>query len=119
MRCLDCGKEHDGPGERCRECDSEQQVTVLTPGERERFQGVTIQQDDETGEEHYRETGRREAPRVHVRYIQMQGGSFWSRLLLILAVIAFLAALLFVALPIMLVVIAVVVVASFLVRLLR
>lgn len=118
MRCPDCGKEIDASSQRCNSCENMQHVTVLTPGEREQFQGVTINQEEEPGKD-YQYTSYGPNHRVHVRQIHVRGSSFWSRLLIALMVMAFLAALVFVALPIVLVVIAVIVLVSFVIRLLN
>lgn len=120
MHCLDCGKEiNDSPTQRCPDCENTHQVTVLSPGEREQFQGVTINQDEEPGREDYQYTSYGPNHRVHVRQIHVHGSSFWSRILIALTIMAFLAALVFVALPIVLVVVAVFAVISFIIRLLR
>lgn len=119
MRCLDCGKEIDDSCQRCPDCENMHQVTVLSPGEREQFEGVTINQEDETGREDHQYTSYGPNHRVHVRQIHVHGSSFWSRMLIALTVMAFLAALVFVALPIVLVVIAVIAVVSFVIKLLN
>lgn len=121
MRCCpECGKERDASVEKCPYCEQELQITVLSPQERETFQGVTINQDtDEGREENYQYTGYGPNHRVHIRHVHVSGGSFWSKLLIALTIMAFLAALVFVALPLVFVVVAIVAVVSFIMRLLK
>jgi hypothetical protein len=105
----------------CSNCDRNRSVTVLTPEEREGFQGVTINQEQERQENGYYEyssTGPNH--RVHVRQVHFNSGTgFLSRLFIVLAILAFLAALVLVALPLAVIVIGVVAVISFIIRMMR
>ncbi|MCX7780653.1 MAG: zinc ribbon domain-containing protein [Negativicutes bacterium] len=123
MHCSDCGKEKGDHANACPHCGYAPNITVLSPEEREQFQGVTIEQNERQEERrangYYEYTSTGPNHRVHVRHISFDstGGGFWSRILIILAVLGFIAALLFVALPLALIVIAVAALASLVIKL--
>ena len=120
MRCPDCGKEMNGHECQCPDCGSKQpHVSVLTPQERETFQGITINQDQGEEDRNYQESGSRASHRVHIKQVHLGGGGFLNRLLITLAIMAFLAALVFVALPLVLAVIAAVLIISFIMRMFK
>ncbi len=97
MVCPVCGQEippHEAECPHCRE--GEGRVKVLTPAERENFQGVTL------GEEPVEEgRGRRYqygggGQRVYVRHVSFGGGSsLWTKLI----VLAIAGVVIFVVLP--------------------
>jgi len=115
MRCPKCGAEMDPDSSICSRCATETvEVKVLRPDERDDFNGLTIQQGGEA--EHtteFREETpgnyeyRNEGPghRVYVRQVSFgsQSMGFLTKLLIV-AVILFL---IFVALPVALIVLAV------------
>lgn len=48
MRCMICGKNLDGAGPNCSECDGkESEIKVLSPDERDNFHGLTILQGND------------------------------------------------------------------------
>jgi hypothetical protein len=111
MRCAKCGEEIIENEKECRKCEGlEQDVRVLSPDERDRFKGLTIQQ----GQESPPESGRggsyeysNEGPghRVYVRQVSFGSSSMgWIAKLLLLLFFLFI---LFIALPVALVTIAV------------
>jgi hypothetical protein len=91
LKCPSCGRDIAPPDTDCRFCaDREGQVTVLTPSERENFQGVTLDSGptgERGGEESYSYESRGPHHRVYVRRVSFGGGtSLWTKLV-ILAVI--------------------------------
>ena len=116
MRCSKCGGELDAEGF-CQSCTAgEPEIKVLSPDERDDFHGLTLQQGDDPykQQEHFQSEGqagnyeyRSEGPghRVYVR--QVSWGSQSTSLLTKLAIAAVILFLLFVALPIALVIVAV------------
>lgn len=92
MKCPTCGREIAPPDTECPNCaDREAQVKVLTPAERENFQGVTLDSDptgERSGEGSYSYESRGPHHRVYVRGVSFGGGktSLWTKLV-ILAVI--------------------------------
>ena len=115
MRCPKCGDEMD-TADTCKKCaDGEPELTILTPDERDEFRGLTIQQGNERDQgpdyPQWPDDGgysyRSEGPghRVYVRQVSFGSQSTgWLTKLIIAAVLLFL---LFVALPLALIVIAV------------
>ena len=114
MRCPKCGAEMENDSSICGRCVAETvEVKVLRPDERDDFNGLTIQQggeaDNTTG---FREETpgnyeyRSEGPghRVYVRQVSFGSHMGFLTKLLIVAVILFLV---FVALPVALIVLAV------------
>ena len=114
MRCPKCGAAMDNDSSICSRCAAETgEVKVLRPDERDDFNGLTIQQDgdadnttgvrEETpGNYEYRSEGP--GHRVYVRQVSFGSHMGFLTKLLIVAVILFLV---FVALPIALIVLAV------------
>ena len=115
MQCPKCGGETDAAGF-CKSCaGGEPEITVLSPDERDDFHGMTIQQGNERepgpdypqwpadGNQEYRSEGP--GHRVYVRQVSFGSQSTsWLTKLVIAAVIGFL---LFVALPVALIILAV------------
>lgn len=115
MRCPNCGAEMENDGGVCNRCAAEAtEVKVLSPDERDDFTGMTIQQGGGAGDK----TGFREEPsgnyeyrsegpghRVYVR--QVSFGTHPVGLLTKLLVVAGILFLIFVALPVALLVVAV------------
>ena len=115
MQCSKCGSETDAAGF-CKSCaGDEPEIKVLSPDERDDFHGLTIQQGNERepspdypqwppdGNQEYRSEGP--GHRVYVR--QVSFGSNATSLLTKLVIAAVIVFLLFVALPIALVIVAV------------
>ena len=114
MRCPKCGGEMETNGSICNHCAAETgEVKVLRPDERDDFNGLTIQQGGESenatgfkeetpGNYEYRSEGP--GHRVYVRQVSFGSHMGFLTKLLIVAVILFLV---FVALPIALIVLAV------------
>jgi hypothetical protein len=100
MSCIHCGAETN-PGENiCTKCKQYQEVTVLSPDERENFHGLTIEQDPNGQEYYHRENGESD-PRVFVRQFSFNSGK-GSLLLKLLLGAGFLAVIIL-ALPIALI----------------
>ena len=114
MRCPKCGAEMEPDSSICSRCATETvEVKVLRPDERDDFHGLTIQQGGEAehttefreetpGNYEYRSEGP--GHRVYVRQVSFGSHMGFLTKLLIVAVILFLV---FVALPIALIVLAV------------
>lgn len=114
MRCPKCGGEMETDSSICSRCAAEtSEVKVLRPDERDDFNGLTIQQGGESdnatgfreetpGNYEYRSEGP--GHRVYVRQVSFGSHMGFLTKLLIVAVILFLV---FVALPIALIVLAV------------
>ncbi len=114
MRCPKCGGEMETDSSICSRCAAETgEVKVLRPDERDDFNGLTIQQGGESenatgfkeetpGNYEYRSEGP--GHRVYVRQVSFGSHMGFLTKLLIVAVILFLV---FVALPIALIVLAV------------
>ncbi len=88
MKCPTCGREtapHETGCQYCREGDG--QVKVLTPAERENFQGITL--DDGPAQEDSRYRYERGGPRqrVYVRHFSLGGKSSLVTKLVLLAVV--------------------------------
>ncbi len=100
MKCPTCGRDMEN-AESCPYCrDSGGEVKVLTPAERENFQGVTLDSgpgpDEERREGSYKYESRGPHHRVYVRQVNLGGGMSLLTKLLIVAVIG---VVLFVILP--------------------
>lgn len=93
MQCSKCGTQFEGDSQFCPNCQPA--VRVLTPEERENFEGMTIQDTEYrgNGDRDYSGTGRR----VYVKHIQLGPGGLLGRIILGLVV----AGLIVVALPFM------------------
>ena len=114
MRCPKCGGEMETDSSICSRCAAETgEVKVLRPDERDDFNGLTIQQGGESenatgfkeetpGNYEYRSEGP--GHRVYVRQVSFGSHMGFLTKLLIVAVILFLV---FVALPVALIVLAV------------
>lgn len=114
MRCAKCGEAIIGSEEKCKICEGlEQDIRVLSPDERDRFKGLTIQQGQETPSDPDRDGSyeyRNEGPghRVYVRQVSFGSSSMgWIAKLLLLLFFLFV---LFIALPVALVSIAIVII---------
>ena len=122
MGCANCGSEFDDNLDNCPECNSSRNVTVLTPEERENFSGVTISQEEEKKQDGYYEyTHSRPGQRVHIRQVSFDSSKHgaWGKLAIGLAVLAVIAGLFLVALPIVLFFIVGIGLVSFVLKLLR
>ena len=109
MRCPKCSEEFAGTGPICNRCvTAAAEVKVLRPDERDDFQGLTIQQTDESANRgvYQNETNggnyeyRSEGPehRVYVRQVSLgsKPWGFLTKLLIAVLVLFFV----FVALPV-------------------
>lgn len=119
MKCAICGREL-GSEEKCQSCRPEpaQEVQILTPEERESFQGMTL--DDECAERtergYYHSDGQGARQRIYVRQVSFGSGmSIWTKLLIMLVI----GVLVFVVLPLAFFVIAGVSLAWLVLRFLR
>ncbi|MDR7867438.1 MAG: hypothetical protein RIN56_11515 [Sporomusaceae bacterium] len=88
MKCPTCGRDTASHETGCPYCrDSEAQVKVLTPAERENFQGVTLDDGPEDERrDRYDNAGQRQ--RVYVRHVSFGGKSSLLTKLVLLAVVA-------------------------------
>ena len=97
MRCDRCGEEVAPQDKECRKCgQSINEVKLLTPEERESFQGVTLE-DEGAEKQYYEYENKGRGHRVYVKQVSFgsRGMGLWTKLLLA-AVFAFL---IFVFLP--------------------
>ncbi|MDU4960537.1 MAG: hypothetical protein E6X17_07725 [Sporomusaceae bacterium] len=102
MRCAHCGYPLTDETANCPNCGKEPApVSVLSPQEREAFEGVTIEQDGNERKER-REGG---GQRVYFRQLHF-GGSSWSGLAALLIIALVIGAFLFFALPIIMLLLA-------------
>lgn len=90
MQCNTCGNQYDERGGTCPECHADSgKVQVLSPEERENFNGITIEQD--SGNEKNAKTG---SPFQKVFVFQSASGGTLLKLiigaLLLIAVVLFL-----------------------------
>lgn len=105
MRCT-CGAEVEPGKEKCAQCQSlEAKVQLLTPEERQHFQGVTIDQEGESAEEHSGSSGFHSGSRIYVKQVSFGSGTSLIVKLLIGAAIASLVV--FIAMPLALMLLAV------------
>lgn len=117
MKCAICGRELGGE-EKCQYCRPEpaQEVQILTPEERENFQGMTL--GDEATERnergYYQHDGA--GPRIYVKQVSFGSGtSIWTKLIIMLVLGVFV----FLVLPLAFFVIAGVSLAWLILRLIR
>ena len=88
MQCPKCKAEQPAQQDRCSQCGYQDvPVQVLTPNERENFQGMTIQDEEP-----------RQNPRIYVRQVHI-GSSGLTGLLLKLFLLAAVLIVVFVFLP--------------------
>ena len=117
MRCVHCGQDVGLQEKECPECGQLQaEIMVLTPREREEFQGITL--ENMSGEQQYDQYhSSGSTHRIYVRQFSLGSGkiSFWTKLLLA----AVFALLIFIVLPMAMVLIFVVSGAWIIARLLR
>lgn len=100
MQCPNCGATLGSEDTKCLHCGQTARVQILTPREREAFDGVTIDQESgENSDQEYRHTGR--GQRIFVRRVVFGGrnGGLWPTLLSLVGIALFVALLVFVALP--------------------
>jgi hypothetical protein len=97
MLCANCAKEIGPEEKECPNCGQPQgEVKVLTPEERENFQGITLGDAPEK-EGSYQYESRGPGHRIYVRQVSFGAGktSFWTKLI----IAAVLGVLIFVFLP--------------------
>jgi hypothetical protein len=98
MRCEQCGTEYSDACRACPKCGHSFEVAILTPEEREDFQGVTIEGSGREGERQADDPYEYHDPpkRVYVRNFNLNSGKggWLGRLIvgLIIAGVLFLAA---------------------------
>lgn len=99
MHCTVCGQETGSMTEsRCKNCRPEPDVQILTPEEREKFHGVTIDSDggrqDDGQQRHSTGTGQNQG--VYIRQVSFgSGGGLISKIV----IAAIIAAIIFFVLP--------------------
>lgn len=99
-RCFECGAEFKQGDEQCVVCNASlNQVRVMTSAEREKFTGMTIQQDGkaENGSS-YDESGSRS--KIYVRQVNFGGAGLLTKLIIGAGLVALV---MLVALPLILV----------------
>lgn len=106
MECVKCGRPLDEATGRCLYCDGqEEKVRVLTPEEKRSYDGVTI--DTETGEQAQARSGGRPhgggGRRIYIRKVDVSNSDWLTKLIVLAAVAAIAAFVLFVALPVALI----------------
>lgn len=100
MLCAYCGHSLAENDTKCTNCGNPvSPVSVLPPEEREAFNGLTIDQD--TGEQADGNTGntRRRQERVYFRHVHLGGKSIFSGIFTLVTIGFIIAAILFFALP--------------------
>lgn len=96
MRCVHCGYQMADDAANCPNCGKETApVSVLSPQEREAFDGVTIDQD---GSEQSKSSERRQQ-RVYFRQVRIGDGNGLSGFVTLLLVCLLVVAFLFFAMP--------------------
>lgn len=81
MRCVHCGFDIVDGAANCSNCgNAVSQVSVLSPRERESFDGVTIEQDGGERSERQEQQEYSQRQRVYVRQINLGGGNKLSGL---------------------------------------
>ncbi|MEN6412662.1 MAG: hypothetical protein ABFC84_07850 [Veillonellales bacterium] len=105
MRCP-CGAEVEPGKEKCAQCQAlEAKVQVLTPEEKQQFQGVTIEQEGESIGKNPGSSGFNSGSRIYVKQVSFGSGTGLMVKLLVGAVIA--ALVVFIAMPVALLLLAV------------
>lgn len=101
-RCLECGTEYQSGQEHCPACNAAlNPVRVMTLNEREQFDGMTIEQDDNSGKYgQYDKAGTKS--RVYVRQVKFSSGGMGLITKLLIGA-GLVALIMLVALPVMLV----------------
>lgn len=100
MQCASCGLPVGEEETRCPHCGKTvSPVSVLSPNEREAFNGVTIDQDGDRRSDDRQDNSRE---RIYFRHVYVGGNSKWSGLVTLLIVGFIIAAFLFFALPVIL-----------------
>ncbi len=102
MSCIHCGAETKPGEDICNNCRRHPEVTVLSPGERENFQGLTIEQD-QNGKDYDHPAGNESNPRPRVFVRQFNFGSGKGSLLLKLLLGAVFLVVIVLALPLALI----------------
>lgn len=99
MRCVYCGFVMGEEATICSNCGKPKStISVLSPDEREAFDGITI--DQESGDR-ARSSGKQEREKVYFRHVYVGGGNrTLSGLMTLLAVGLVIAVILFFAVPI-------------------
>jgi hypothetical protein len=104
MSCIHCGRNIDPDQTICSDCQQNPKVTVLPPEERENFNGLTIQQAED-GTEYNNSSESNSNPHIYVRHFSF--GSAKGNLLTKLLIAAIIILVVFVALPFVLISLAV------------
>ncbi len=87
MRCKHCGLEYQSDGGVCPGCGAEpEKIQVLTPEERENFQGITLE-DNRPGDGRYEYQGEQPGQRVFVHQLNWNKSGFLLKLLVGLVLI--------------------------------
>ncbi len=102
MSCIHCGAQTKPGEDICDNCRHQPEVTVLSPGERENFQGLTIEQA-QTSKDYYHSDTDESNPRPHVFVRQFSFGSGKGSLLLKLLLGAVFLVVIVLALPVALI----------------
>ena len=104
MRCVHCGFNLPDEDTVCSNCHKPvSEVSVLSPQEREAFDGVTIDQDTDQRDN---KTNQQNQQRVHIRRVYIGGNNSLSGFLTLLAVGFIAAVILFFAVPAILLLVA-------------
>ncbi len=75
MSCIHCGAETKSGENICNNCKHQPEVTVLSSDERENFQGLTIEQDQNSKDYYHSDTNESNPhPRVFVRQFSFGSG---------------------------------------------
>jgi len=113
LNCKVCGSEVEADEEQCSKCrEIENKVQVLTPEEKQHFNGMTLEQDEreEEGHEQYRASNANQ--QMYSKQFSIGNTSLFTKLLLGVILVGFV----FIALPVALFLISVVGIITYMVR---
>lgn len=105
MRCSKCDREVDASIGKCLYCAEAEaeKVRILTPEEKLRYQGVTIDTGGEDRESSQQYRRRKANPGFYIKQINLNGSSWLSKFMIFAILAAIAAFILLVALPVALV----------------
>jgi len=97
LNCRICGAEIETNEQECSKCkEMENKVQVLTPEERQYFNGITVEQDQQDDEGHYRGQASNANQQMYTKQFTISSIGLFTKLLIGIV----LAGIIFVALPI-------------------
>ena len=105
LRCSVCGNEVQADEQQCSNCiEKESKVQVLTPEEKQEFNGITLVQGQEQQEkEHYKSESYHNNQRIYTTQFSIGNTSFLTKVIIGLVILG----VVFVALPVAILVISI------------